>query len=293
MKLAKIYWAILLCAVPLLLTALLKYTENIDTLENNLIDLRYRYANPEHPFTDKLVIVDIDEVTLDTYKSTPIFGRWPWKRNVYQPILEYIAGGMPKLILFDIMFFEESPEDETLIEATESLGIVSHAVNLNKEDLSAEEDKIYEESVPENILNKSLHPENVDIMNLKNYNILQFPIPGISAIAPYVHAVTYTPDSDGVGRRGFLFFKYRTAHGTCLQNKTTSRMSASVMIEPVGLPGLMTTTARAFNLGFAFFAAASDARRAEAVVAKPLASSSRYGTSEPPWSVIVALYRGY
>ena len=212
MKLAKIYWAILLCAVPLLLTALLKYTENIDTLENNLIDLRYRYANPEHPFTDKLVIVDIDEVTLDTYKSTPIFGRWPWKRNVYQPILEYIAGGMPKLILFDIMFFEESPEDETLIEATESLGIISHAVNLNKEDLSAEEDKIYEDSVPENILYKSLHPENVDIMNLKNYNILQFPIPGIAAIAPYVHAVTYTPDSDGVGRRGFLFFKYRKSY---------------------------------------------------------------------------------
>ena len=212
MKLAKIYWAILLCIVPLLLTALLKYTENIDTLENNLIDLRYRYANPEHPFTDKLVIVDIDEVTLDTYKSTPIFGRWPWKRNVYQPILEYIAGGMPKLILFDIMFFEESPEDETLIEATESLGIVSHAVNLNKEDLSSEEDKIYEEGVPENILNKSLHPENVDIMNLKNYNILQFPIPGIAAIAPYVHAVTYTPDSDGVGRRGFLFFKYRKSY---------------------------------------------------------------------------------
>jgi CHASE2 domain-containing sensor protein len=87
--------------VPLLLTILLKLSGTTESLENNLIDLRYRYANPEHPFTDKLVIVDIDEVTLDAYKSTPIFGRWPWKRNVYQPILEYIAGGMPKLILFD------------------------------------------------------------------------------------------------------------------------------------------------------------------------------------------------
>lgn len=212
MKLSKIHVAILLCIVPFLLTLLLRSTDSIETLENNLIDLRYRYTNPEHPFTNKLVVVDIDEVTLDAYKSTPIFGRWPWKRNVYQPILEYIAGGSPKLILFDIMFFEESPEDEPLIEATEALGIVSHAINLSKEDLSAEEDKIYEDGVPENILNKSLNPENVDIMNLNKYNILQFPIPRIAEIAPYVHAVTYTPDNDGVGRRGYLFFKYRKSY---------------------------------------------------------------------------------
>ncbi len=202
--------------MPLILTVLLKFSGFTESLENNLIDLRYRYANPEHPFTDKLVIVDIDEVTLDAYKSTPIFGRWPWKRNVYQPILEYIAGGMPKLILFDIMFFEESPEDDPLIEATEALGIVSHAVNLNKEDLSQEEDKIYDESVPQNILDRSLHPENVDLLNLSTYNILQFPIPRIAEIAPYVHAVTYTPDSDGVGRRGFIFFKYRNSYFSSL-----------------------------------------------------------------------------
>ena len=216
MKLTKIHWAIILCIVPLILTVLLKFSGFTESLENNLIDLRYRYANPEHPFTDKLVIVDIDEVTLDAYKSTPIFGRWPWKRNVYQPILEYIAGGMPKLILFDIMFFEESPEDDPLIEATEALGIVSHAVNLNKEDLSQEEDKIYDESVPQNILDRSLHPENVDLLNLSTYNILQFPIPRIAEIAPYVHAVTYTPDSDGVGRRGFIFFKYRNSYFSSL-----------------------------------------------------------------------------
>jgi adenylate cyclase len=216
LKLTKIHWAIILCIVPLILTVLLKFSGFTESLENNLIDLRYRYANPEHPFTDKLVIVDIDEVTLDAYKSTPIFGRWPWKRNVYQPILEYIAGGMPKLILFDIMFFEESPEDDPLIEATEALGIVSHAVNLNKEDLSQEEDKIYEESVPQNILDRSLHPENVDLLKLSTYNILQFPIPRIAEIAPYVHAVTYTPDSDGVGRRGFIFFKYRNSYFSSL-----------------------------------------------------------------------------
>ncbi len=212
MKLTKIHWAVILCVVPLLLTVLLKFSGTTESLENNLIDLRYRYANPEHPFTDKLVIVDIDEVTLDAYKSTPIFGRWPWKRNVYQPILEYIAGGMPKLILFDIMFFEESPEDDPLIEATMDLGIVSHAINLNKEDLSQEEDKIYEEGVPQNILDKSLHPENVELLKLSTYNILQFPIPRISEIATYIHSVTYTPDSDGVGRRGNIFFKYRNSY---------------------------------------------------------------------------------
>jgi len=220
MKLTKIHWAVILCVIPILLTGVLKLTGTTDSLENVLLDLRYRYANPEHPFTDKLVILDIDGNTMDTYKDVPMFGRWPWKRNVYKPILEYVAAlGNPKLILYDIMFFEQSgidcegiSYDQDLIDATLQLGLVSHAINLNKENLDEELDKVYEEGVPQNILSKSLNPENVDSLKLKNHNILQFPIPGIATTAPYFHAVTYTPDEDGVGRRGYLFFKYRNSY---------------------------------------------------------------------------------
>lgn len=219
MTLSKIHWALILCITPFLLTLGLNFTDITDSLENNLLDLRYRFANPEHPFSDKIVIVDVDETTMDVYKDSPLFGRWPWKRNVYKPILEHIAAGNPKLVLFDIMFFEQSgidcnnvSYDDDLVEATMNLGVVSHAINLNKENLEPEVDKAYETGVPENVLNKALKIENAGLLNLSTYNILQFPIPDISNFAPHFHAVTYVPDHDGVGRRGYLFFKYRDSY---------------------------------------------------------------------------------
>jgi len=209
MKLSKLQVAGIICFFPLLLTSILKYNGTINSLENKSMDWRFKYANPGHKFTDKLVVVDIDETALSAYASTPLFGRWPWKRSVYAPILEYIASGNPKLILFDIMFFEESPEDAPLIQATQNLGIVSHAINLNREELSPEEDSAYLAEVPKNILDKAIKPANIESLAINPYNVLLYPANKLGKITPSIHAVTYTPDEDGVARRGNLLFRYK------------------------------------------------------------------------------------
>ncbi|MCZ8154961.1 MAG: adenylate/guanylate cyclase domain-containing protein [Leptospira sp.] len=209
MKLSKLQIAGIIVFFPLLLTSLLKYIGAIDSLENKSMDWRFKYANPGHKLTDKLVVVDIDETALSAYAKTSLFGRWPWKRSVYAPILEYIAAGNPKLIVFDIMFFEESPEDASLIQATENLGMVSHAINLNKEELTLEEDAAYLSEVPPNILKKAIKPENIESLNIKAYNVILYPANKLGKVTPFIHAVTYTPDEDGVARRGNLLFRYK------------------------------------------------------------------------------------
>lgn len=217
-KLKKIHWAILIGLFPFFIVILLKYTGIIERQEDLTLDTRYRLANPNNQFTDKLVILDIDENSLNTYANTPLFGRWPWSRKVYPNILQYIASGGAKMILFDIMFFEETSDDKDLIMMTLGLGNVSHAIVIkNEAGLSSNEEKVYQDSVPKNILGQDLQIENFTELNLSVNNTMNFPaarfVEGdystiLGDITPFTHVVTYSADIDGVARRAFPVFNY-------------------------------------------------------------------------------------
>lgn len=207
-KRKKIIWGILLAVIPLIYTTLLHFSGSLDLFENRLVDFRHKNFNPNHKISDKVVIVDIDETALQVYANEPLFGRWPWKRNVYPPILEYIATGQPKLILFDILFTEYSPEDEALVYANKNLlnsegtrGIISHAMSFRYE---KDEKNLPQES---SIRRYAFKVENND-PDLKTYNIVATPAGKLTRTAPYLHSVTFQPDSDGVARHVRLLFKY-------------------------------------------------------------------------------------
>lgn len=216
-KLKKIHWAVIIGIFPVILVVLLKVSGQLERLEDISLDFRYVNFNPNNKFTDKLVIVDIDENSLITYANTPLFGRWPWNRKVYPPILQYIAEGGAKMILFDIMFFEETKDDDDLIRMTIGLGNVSHAITIKTEKLSETEQKAYQDSVPENILNQAISVENFEKLGIPRNNILTFPAASfveggqkylLAQFAPFTHVVTYSADVDGVARKAYPLFNY-------------------------------------------------------------------------------------
>ncbi|MCB1178745.1 MAG: adenylate/guanylate cyclase domain-containing protein, partial [Leptospiraceae bacterium] len=227
-NLKKIHWAILIGILPFLLVVLLKFSGTIERLEDITLDSRYRQANPNNSFTDKLVILDIDENSLSAYANTPLFGKWPWSRRVYPPILQYIASGGAQMILFDIMFFEEgkdaldeeNAEDKELIMTTAGLGNISHAIVIkNEKELTPADEEAYHKFIPENILAQGIQVENLEALNLGKNNSLSFPAARfvsaaketylLGAITPYTHVVTYSADIDGVARKAFPLFRYR------------------------------------------------------------------------------------
>ena len=212
----KVLWFFILSIVPLLFTFLLGFSGITERLENSLIDFRHQYFNPNHKFSNKVVLIDFDESTCDVLGNNREFGRWPWKRSSYAPLLDMVASGGPNLILFDIMFFEISNTQEGLAgdvalgEITERMGVVSHSVQFRKDDLRQEEEKAILESIPNQLRNLSTTLENPEKLNLKKYNILQYPIDDITLRANHLHSVTYDPDADGVARRISLLFQYDT-----------------------------------------------------------------------------------
>ncbi len=210
----KILWFFILSTVPLLLLLLLSLSGITDRLENSLIDFRHQYFNPNHKFSDKIILIDFDEDTFKKLGNKREFGRWPWRRGAYKPILEFLSMGGPSMVLFDILFLERSEEsqDRILGEVSgqlEKAGIpISHAVQFRYE----EKENIKAEAIPTDthavLRNLSFHVANEDKLQLKKYNIFTYPTEEIMSRINHLHSVTYGSDLDGVSRRMALLFKY-------------------------------------------------------------------------------------
>jgi adenylate cyclase len=74
------------------------------TVELKTYDWRMRAtANPASARRD-IVLVAIDEASLRSLE--PYFGRWPWPRLVHASLVDYLARGRAKVVVYDIIFSE-------------------------------------------------------------------------------------------------------------------------------------------------------------------------------------------
>jgi serine phosphatase RsbU (regulator of sigma subunit) len=96
-------------AVPVFLF-LLHHFHLIDFHELDAVDLRFRLRGQKDAHPD-IVLVEIDDASLAA------IGQWPWPRSVHAVLLDVLARYEPRLVFFDVLFTESSPdasEDEKL-----------------------------------------------------------------------------------------------------------------------------------------------------------------------------------
>lgn len=53
-----------------------------------------------------IVLIDIDQASLDDPQMLDLVGNWPWPRAIHGELLEFIAPGRPAAIAFDLIFSE-------------------------------------------------------------------------------------------------------------------------------------------------------------------------------------------
>jgi class 3 adenylate cyclase/CHASE2 domain-containing sensor protein len=200
---SKFIWSILLGFIPVVWTLLLYFTGNLTNFEDSIIDKKFLLANSNHTFSDKIVIVDIDEESLVKFGNNEKYGRWPWKRNVYPEILGYIASGGPKSIIFDIMFPGESREDSEFAIANEQIPMISHAVSFRKDDLTKDEQST-------DFMERHSYKQVKELeQSIEKYDRVTVPVGDIGFKAPHLHSVTYKSDPDNVARKYFFFTSYK------------------------------------------------------------------------------------
>jgi adenylate cyclase len=110
------------------------------TAEMKLYDWRTRLAASARNATPSpdIVLVNIDDDSLK--RMEPLVGRWPWPRLVHATLIDYLAAGGAKAVLYDVLFAEADrskfmvgetewtgeESDQALVEATERAGNVVH-----------------------------------------------------------------------------------------------------------------------------------------------------------------------
>ncbi len=110
------------------------------TAELKLYDWRVRATTASRAAsTDPgVVLVTIDDDSLK--RMEPLVGRWPWPRLVHATLLDYLAAGGAKAVVYDVLFAEAdrskfmvgdtewtgAESDQALVEATARAGNVIH-----------------------------------------------------------------------------------------------------------------------------------------------------------------------
>jgi diguanylate cyclase (GGDEF)-like protein/PAS domain S-box-containing protein len=70
------------------------------------------------PWSQQVVVVEIDEASLDQ------LGQFPWSRQCYTRLLNVLTPAEPSVVVLDLLFVEETPQDQALASAMAQQGRV-------------------------------------------------------------------------------------------------------------------------------------------------------------------------
>ena len=187
--------------------ALLVYGLKIDrALEWKSWDARLRLlAQPERAGQD-IVIFLIDQDSLDFYEKQQGLP-WPWPRQLYSAVIDYLRTGGAKAVFFDLLFSESSrsgvEDDEDMARATERAGNVFLALSLSRKEGSG--DPAPAEALERFALQKDDLPER----SFAAARSASLPVNVLLRAARGAGNVLFIPDDDSIFRRIPLASEYR------------------------------------------------------------------------------------
>ncbi len=97
----------ILIAVCFAVSVAMYFLDAFSYFENKTYDIRMRAASKYVHASDDIVFIGVDQKSLDWAKENRSWN-WPWPREAYAQIVDFISAGNPKSIAFDILFTEPS-----------------------------------------------------------------------------------------------------------------------------------------------------------------------------------------
>ncbi|MDA2918216.1 adenylate/guanylate cyclase domain-containing protein [Desulfobacterota bacterium AH_259_B03_O07] len=173
------------------------FTGILDKFELKAFDLYSRFHNPKSS-TEDIIIVEIDQLSIDELNGQAI--TWPWPRQVYAPIVDYLSEA--EAVFIDILFTEPSSygheDDQIFSDSIKKASNVHLPVFLTKKEKEmSSKDKEFLKRIALNLD----FPTNLEFNSaITPIDLLKDPIIGSGN-------VTISPDDDGIYRKIPLFFR--------------------------------------------------------------------------------------
>lgn len=167
-------------------------------------DARLRlFARPERAAKD-IVIILIDQYTLDVYKKQQNLS-WPWPRQMYAVLIEFLKTGGAASCFFDIAMTEGSgygvEDDAILAGAMAVSGNIYFPIALSTEDKESDETAVE--------MLRRFSMKGIPVWKGETFRSITVPLPIYLKAARGVGNVRVNPDGDGIFRRVPLALEFR------------------------------------------------------------------------------------
>jgi adenylate cyclase len=172
------------------------------------LDMRFRlFAGMRKP-NPQIELVAIDQKSLNFYKKRMQVS-WPWPRNFYEILVDYLKAGGARAVLFDVTFTEPSPDTKETDGAEADQGFAAAIaragnVHLATQLLAAEDAEQDNETAAETRL---LWPSQSGNKLIYRHGIL--PLPVLQSGARGLGVVNHVHDEDEICRRVPLVYGFR------------------------------------------------------------------------------------
>ncbi len=191
--------AVLIALTGAAAAILLSFVPRMAVFEDKSLDLRFRLRGAADRSAGDVTVIYVDEASIVFFKGS--LGRWPWPREIFGRMAEYIAAGRPRAIVFDIFFAEPDlanpASDRYLGEATRRAGTVYHAVTLQPGGAPP----------PAALARHAVTLRGSPPVKERIFDGVVAPIPGLLEAARGIGIINYTPDWDGPARRTRLLWR--------------------------------------------------------------------------------------
>ncbi len=178
--------------------------------ENKTGDIRFRLFSDAEKRDPDIVIIAVDEESVNFYRDS--LGTWPWPREVFGAVVDFLKVGKSKAVIFDIIFPEpdiKNPaSDEALSAAVGRAENVVTSMVFRPGRSGAAED--YESMLQRLYLkeSRSLKVENGSGIELVDYSSVTLPYLSLLTSSSGVGATNFIADPDGPSRGTYPIFKY-------------------------------------------------------------------------------------
>src|SRR5574341_53454 len=207
MKNKKFFIALLISVSVFSLTLAGYFLDAFEKPEFLVYDAKVKLFRSDKTPPKQIKTILVDDASIKNLE--PIAGRWPWPREIWAELLDFIVNyGGAKAVFFDILFTERSDElnDRALISATAESKNIYHSMIMQHE--RPDDERRYNEE-----LGLPLPAGFADRFSLKRVesmvtgapgrenNDYTLPIEGLRPVSKGVAVVEFPPDSDNVLRR--------------------------------------------------------------------------------------------
>lgn len=210
-------WGLAISLGVAAVVALLFLANVFQRLEWMSYDMRaamFRASRAAHP---DIALVLVDEASLKA--MNPLVGRWPWPRSVFADLIEFLALGQPRAVVFDVLFTENErgygvapgalgPNDARLVAATREGARVYHAFEIHKDEADEINKTLLDKPIPPDF-KKRFAVANAQGFPPSLYNSFSLPFPALYRAARGAGVVEFERDRDGVFRRTRLLREYQ------------------------------------------------------------------------------------